>query len=226
MKLLGLDQSLPQRVVIVLEDQILNGKYEPGDRLYEMEISKDLQISRAPIREAFHILERKGLLDIIPRRGTYVSKITDSGINNLLDLRRALDGLAAHFAAKRHKPEQLKKMMKLIRSQEQAAKKADKSKFQNLGQKFYMSICEATENPKLISILQDLSTEGLLYRITDMAFTGSISESIEEHKKIFDAIRFGNDELAQKLAENHIDSLRIRLLSKAEKRKAVQKNKD
>ena len=91
---LGSYLSLKDRVYQNIKFQIIIGTLKPGTRLPEEELSKAMNISRAPIREAFNRLEKEGFVTIIPRKGAAVSEITAQAIEDIFEIRESLESLA------------------------------------------------------------------------------------------------------------------------------------
>ena len=86
---------LGQQVSHILTEAILEGVLKGGDQLVEAELQKQFGISRSPLREAFRDLEKKGLVFIIPRKGTYVKQLSRKDIEDNFPVRAMLEGLAA-----------------------------------------------------------------------------------------------------------------------------------
>ncbi|GAH77263.1 unnamed protein product, partial [marine sediment metagenome] len=91
---LGNYLSLKDKVYQNIKSQIIIGVLKPGTRLPEEELSKAMNISRAPIREAFNRLEKEGFVTVIPRKGAAVSKVTAQVIEDLFEIRETLESLA------------------------------------------------------------------------------------------------------------------------------------
>jgi DNA-binding GntR family transcriptional regulator len=87
-----------------LRDDIVQGRYEPGDPVPERVVAEELEVSRIPVREALIELERDGLVSILPRRGAYVQVFTAENMQSLYETREALEGMAARLAAQRMNP--------------------------------------------------------------------------------------------------------------------------
>jgi DNA-binding GntR family transcriptional regulator len=85
---------LPERIADELREAILRGRVQPGEHLREAAIAEQLGVSAAPIREAFHLLEREGLIDTLPHRGKFVRAFSERESNDLNRVRVALDTLA------------------------------------------------------------------------------------------------------------------------------------
>ena len=97
------DEFLPLRDVVfnTLRQSILLGELRPGERLMELHLANRLGVSRTPVREAIHKLALEGLVTIIPRRGAEVAQITEKSMNDVLEVRRALDALCVELACER-----------------------------------------------------------------------------------------------------------------------------
>ena len=108
-------EPLRIQVYKALREAILNGKLDPGEKLLEMKIADKLNVSRTPVREAFHMLELEDLILIIPQRGVFVAGIkSKKEINDIFQVRIELEGLAAALAAEYITEEQLEKLNKYI----------------------------------------------------------------------------------------------------------------
>lgn len=207
------DVPLSQRVAEMLEEKILNGFFKPGQRLYEIEIANDFNLSRSPIREAFYLLANKGIVKMIPRKGVFITKPTHEGLEQILDLRSAIDGLAARLAARNASKEIAETLYKITVDQNSAAIAENKQLFKELGLQFHMEMYSATKNPKLKKIAEDLTTEAVLYRIFDISIPGAMIFSANEHILIAEAIKMKDEELAYSRAQVHIETVRNRLKS-------------
>ena len=85
---------IPDRIADELREGILRGHLQPGEHLREALIAQHLGVSNGPVREAFHLLEREGLVDSLPHRGRFVHVFSDREISDLYRVREALDSLA------------------------------------------------------------------------------------------------------------------------------------
>ena len=103
MSMINDDEYLPLRDVVfnTLRQEILTGKLKPGERLMEIHLADKLGVSRTPIREAIRKLELEGLVIMIPRRGAEVAQITLKSLEDVMEVRRALDVLAIELACER-----------------------------------------------------------------------------------------------------------------------------
>ena len=97
---LEMNEYLPLRDVVfqTLRQAILKGELKPGERLMEIQLAEKLGVSRTPIREAIRMLEQEGLAVTMPRKGAEVAKMTLKDMEDVLEIREALDELAVKIA--------------------------------------------------------------------------------------------------------------------------------
>ena len=109
---LNMNAYLPLRDVVfnTLREAILRGELKPGERLMELQLAAQLGVSRTPIREAIRMLEQEGLAVTMPRKGAEVAKMTLKGMEDVLEIRAALDELACQLACRRITEEQLARL--------------------------------------------------------------------------------------------------------------------
>ena len=106
---LNMNAYLPLRDVVfqTLREAILKGDLRPGERLMELQLASKLGVSRTPIREAIRILEQEGLAVTIPRKGAEVARMTEKNMEDVLQIREALDDLAVQIACDKMTEDQL-----------------------------------------------------------------------------------------------------------------------
>ena len=117
----NMNEYLPLRDVVfnTLRQAILKGELKPGERLMEIALAERLGVSRTPIREAMRKLEQEGLVVMIPRRGAQVANITEKDLNDVLEVRIALENVAIEKACARMTEEEMRKTcLKIYRKRE------------------------------------------------------------------------------------------------------------
>lgn len=194
---------LVEQVTKVLTDAILQGVFKGGDQLVEAELQKQFGISRSPIRETFRILERHGLVEVHPRRGTFVKKVTRKDMEQHFPIRACLEGLAAMLAATRLSPEDIQSMSEALEKMEGAIARQDYQSYMEHHGRFHETFINASGNDALNSILNDLRQHEVWFRLTYF-YVGSGRDSIRIHKAILDALAAGDGEKAQELVKDHI----------------------
>lgn len=202
------DAFLPLRDVVVktLRQQILTGKLKPGERLLEIHLAEELGVSRTPIREAIRKLELEGLVTMIPRRGAEVAQISEKGMSDVLEVRKALDSLAGELACARITEGEKEQLREACLDFEKAVATKDKAKIAKADVAFHNIITEATRNIRLAQLLNNLSEQMYRYRFEYIKDENQHKALAEEHKRIYEAIRDNKPEQAVEALKNHIDN--------------------
>ena len=209
---LKMDQFLPLRDVVfnTLRQAILTGELKPGERLMEIHLADQLGVSRTPIREAIRKLELEGLVTMIPRRGAEVAQITEKSMNDVLEVRRAVDALCVELACERITEEELQRLSEACDAFAEEAKKCEKEKdVKLLAQKdvaLHDIIVQATGNQRLIQLVNNLSEQMYRYRFEYLKDFSQHEKLVEEHRIIYENIVKKNRETACEAARLHIDN--------------------
>lgn len=196
--------SLRGRVFHKLRDDILSGKYEENEELKEVAIGEELGVSRTPVREAFRQLELEGLIQIIPNKGAYVTGITEKDVKDIYMIRSLLEGLCARWATEHITQEQLAEMEENIYLSKFHAQKGHLEQLADLDNRFHDIMYEACDSKILEHQLKDFHQYVLRVRRKTLASKNRGPKSNEEHEEILQAIKAGDGELAEQLANRHM----------------------
>lgn len=202
----GTVQAAPpysEQAAAILRDAILNGRYDPGQRLNEVELSTALQISRSPIREALRKLVDEGLVVLRPGRGAFVAGFDEHEIRDLMELRVALDVLGARLAAERATDEAIERIKKSIESTTAAhLRKASSPPWSS---DVHLLILEASGNRKLRERGAVLHAQLHLARFRSGASTPDrATEAHDEHVAVVEAIRRRDADAAERAMREHL----------------------
>ncbi|MCU1686413.1 MAG: GntR family transcriptional regulator [Amycolatopsis sp.] len=192
--------AIRQRVRDELRDRILTGRLKPGDRLVERELAEDLGVSRVPVREAIRSLESEGFVVVQSPRRVVVRQLDRSDVEELFDVREALEGLAAGLAASRATSKDLRKLERLLEDAAKATASSQASRITALNTRFHDEIVAIAGNGLLSTVLQPL--EGRLRWLTSQ--NEHFGELLEEHWRLFEAIKSGDAERAKASAAEHV----------------------
>ncbi len=205
---------LPLRDVVfnTLRDAILRGDLEPGERLMEIALANRLGVSRTPIREAIRKLELEGLVVMIPRRGAQVASITQKDLQDVLEVRTSLEELAVRLACERILPEQLDQMREALKTFETALKGTDVAVIARADVDFHDVIFSATENARLVQILNNLREQMYRYRLEYLKDFSSHERLLQEHKELLAAIEAHDQENAARIIRTHIYNQEINVI--------------
>jgi GntR family transcriptional regulator of vanillate catabolism len=197
---------LVDQVTDQLRDLILSGAVAPGSPLRQEELAERFGISRTPLREAFRVLERDGLLRTSQTSNTAeVVTFDDRDVVELYQIREVIDPLAARLAAERTLDrEQLARLRNLTKTMASAVRPLDTSKFLRPHVSFHLGIMDAAGNSRLLHLEPIVRISGqMLYRQIPQN-PQRMTLSALEHKQILDAIAAGDPVEAEKLAGDHI----------------------
>lgn len=198
--------SLGSRVFHMIRENILSGKYKKDEELKEKTIGEELGVSRTPVREALRQLELEGLVTIIPNKGAYVVGISQEDIKDIYEIRCRLEGLCARWAAKNITPEQLDELEENIFLSDFHAGKGNAEQLVELDNKFHEVLYSASNSRELRHVLSDFHHYVQRVRRITLADGHRAVDSNEEHRKIVEALKQHDADLAEKLANQHIKS--------------------
>lgn len=207
---------LPLRDVVfqTLRQAILKGELQPGERLMEIKLAETLGVSRTPIREAIRKLELEGLVVMIPRKGAAVANITEKDTKDVLEVRRTLEMFAVEVACDRITPEQISRLKDAAKAFEASKGSADLIRIAETDMSFHEIIYEATQNDRLIQMLNNLRENMYRYRIEYLKDSNYYDSLVSEHKEILEAIETGDKEKARNCMRHHIDNQQFAVISK------------
>ena len=153
-----MDEYLPLRDVVfnTLRRAILKGELKPGERLMEIALADKLGVSRTPIREAIRKLELEGLVVMAPRKGAKVASITERDLNDVLEVRKGMEVLAISLACKRITGEELEKLEIIERDFQRLIESGNLTELAEMDVKFHDTIYQATNNQRLVQLLNNL----------------------------------------------------------------------
>ncbi len=203
---LNMDAYLPLRDVVfnTLREAILKGELKPGERLMELQLAEKLGVSRTPIREAIRMLEQEGLAVTIPRRGAEVAKMTEKDMQDVLQVREALDELAASIACELITEEEMEQLEQAAEEFETATNTKDIKRIADTDMTFHDIIYHATRNPKLVNILNNLREQMYRYRVEYLKDEQNYPVLLKEHGEILAGFRERNKDMVTDSMRKHV----------------------
>jgi DNA-binding GntR family transcriptional regulator len=187
-----------------LREAIVTAELEPGQQVSENEIADKLGVSRTPVREALARLRDDQLVQIVPQLGTFVSRISVSGVDDAQFLREALECSAVRLAAERADAADVAELGILIQRQEAARDAADASAFFVLDDELHSTLCELSGRPIAWTIVARANGHLNRVRRLSLAEPRYIAEMIEEHKAVVDAVGQADPDLAENALRHHL----------------------
>ena len=203
-----MDEYLPLRDVVfnTLRQAILKGELKPGERLMEIQLANKLGVSRTPVREAIRKLELEGLVLMIPRKGAEVAEITRQDMEDVLEVRTALEELAVKDACDHITDAQLSELKKASSEFKKALLEGkDLVTCADADMHFHNVILSATNNRRLIQMLNNLSEQMYRYRMEYLKDRQSHGILVKEHEEILRALEHRDEEAALQATCSHIE---------------------
>lgn len=196
--------SLSSRVFHTIRENILSGKYVKDEELKEKTIGEELGVSRTPVREALRQLELEGLVTIIPNKGAYVVGISQKDLQDIYEIRCRLEGLCARWAAEHITKEQLDELEENIYLSDFHAVKENWEQIVELDSKFHEILYAASGSKEIRHVLSDFHHYVQRVRKITLADADRAKESNDEHRKIVEALKLHDLDMAEKLANQHV----------------------
>lgn len=213
------DDFLPLRdeVFNTLRERILKGYLKPGERLMEIHLADQLGVSRTPIREAIRMLELEGLVKMVPRKGAQVASISREDLQDVLEVRKALDTLAVKLACERINEEEINKLKEAEADFERILKTGDTTLIAEADVAFHDVIQAASKNKRLKSMISNLAERIYRYRFEYIKQQSDGGKTlVDEHREIVRCIEEKNIPEAIKAIEIHIDNQEISIAAQLE----------
>ena len=193
-----------QKLIERLENMILTGVFQPRERLVELNLAKELEVSRFWVRDAFKILETKGLIEVIPYKGAMVCDVDEHEIENIFEVRVELDSLATRKAAQNVQRSDIKYLKRMARKFEESVKNGDLGEMIAANEDFHNYIYELSQNPTLIQVIHQLKAQSHILRYHAWASPDVIKRIQKEHKLLIEAMNNKDFKQLDDLARRHI----------------------
>lgn len=199
-----LSQALYLQVADRLRDQIYQHELIPGDPIDEMALCERYGISRTPLREALKVLSSEGLIELIPRRGSFVRSMEIEELNELFPVMMVLEGLCAREAVENCTPKDLQQLEQMHEKLENFVKEGNIDAYYEQNFVFHQAVQDLSGNKWLQRVIGDLRKVLRLARHMQLTIPGRLQESLEEHRQIMQAFSIKDPDLADKNMQNHL----------------------
>lgn len=203
-------RPLSRQAYETLRDQIVTLARAPGEALDEATLVHELGFGRTPLREALQRLACEGLVTIRPRRGTFVAGLGISDLNEIFELRLELEGYAAALAAQRANPNDVAALQAALTPLTALCLDNNAAQIE-IDRAFHRVLAHATHNKFLEIHLAQLYNLNLRLWYLALGKIGPMSDAIEQHAVILNAIRARDLECARTTMQNHIREFQVRI---------------
>lgn len=196
--------ALYQEVAERLRQRIYAHELAPGAWVDEQAIAEQYGISRTPLREALKVLASEGLVTLKPRRGCYVTEISEQDLDEIFPLMAMLEGRCAAETARRATAADLALLESIHRELEAHGKAARIEGFFEANQRFHAEIQRIANNHWLAHVIQDLRKVLKLTRLHSLTIEGRQQQSLIEHRLIMTALKARDVAASEKAMSDHL----------------------
>ncbi len=204
LKSIGERKSLGQHVLETLRQAIIGGQMASGNRMVENRIAESLGISRTPVREALHKLEREGLIKKQPKGGFIVLGLDRNDIQETFGIRSILESYAARLAAENHRPEELASLEKKIEEYQRSLDGSESDALLRINTEFHDMLYALSHSPRLIRMINDLRDQIYRFRAIILKKETMAKASNEDHRQMINLMRLRDGDSVEKLVRAHI----------------------
>jgi DNA-binding GntR family transcriptional regulator len=207
---LGSLSAIPERkplghhVFENLKQAIVRGDFSPGNRLVESRIAEAMGISRTPVREAIHKLEREGLIRKLPRGGFSVSNLTREEIEETFGIRSVLESYAARLAALKHQQEELVPLEEKVEEFQYFLNRGEMEALLKINTEFHGLLYAMSRSPKLIKMINDLQDQIYRFRRIILKVETMAKMSNDDHRQMLSAMKKRDADRVETLVRQHI----------------------
>lgn len=195
--------DLPSQISESLEEAIISGVLEPGQRLRTELLASHFGVSRIPVREALRSLEAAGWVKIKPRYGVYVAERSEEELAALFDVRAVLEAHGARRAAERRSEPEVGELTRIVKESSAAADREDDAALAALSSQFYATIRRAARNSVLEATLASMEKRAQFYFSTVAHDLGR--DWVQVHRQLLAAIKKQDADRAAQIAQRHIE---------------------
>lgn len=196
--------TLMQQVLESIRQAIASGDLKPGERLVETQLAEQMQISRFPIREALRFLEKEGLVETRPFKGTRVARFSPEDIEEIYTLRSALEELAVRIWVPQRAQKTVPRLQAVTRAMEQAAHQDDADEMVAQDARFHRIVCEAANHRRLLAVWGDLEKQQHMLMQMEKLYYEDLHAYVATHYHVLEALAGGDGEQAARVVREHI----------------------
>jgi DNA-binding GntR family transcriptional regulator len=196
-----------ERTYEYLKEKLLSGRFRPGERLTEEHLASEFGVSRTPVREALHKLEREGLVKPLETRGFCVPSDSKEEMAELFDIRSVLEGYALRCVCDFISEKGLSDLETCVQSAEKAFKQSMINRIYHLNTQFHDTLHDlVSDKPRLHIMIAELRKYVLRYRKDTLNTLEGAKRAIEGHRKIMLALRLKDPDLCERIMRDHIQA--------------------
>lgn len=196
--------TLRDEIYIALKKSIIRGNLARGKRVFIDQISREINVSRTPVREAILKLEQEGLMKKMPNGGFIVNQFSERDIKEIFGIRSVLEGYAGWLAVANMDESHIASLEKIILQSEKYLEQGNIDELSKINDKFHDKINKCSGSGRLYRMIQELRDYIMIYRLAILKTEGKPEISVSDHRMILNAIQLGDAEKTRELIQDHI----------------------
>lgn len=194
-----------------LREQILSGRYTPGQHLVQDDLALEFGISRTPIREALTFLAREGLVTLLPNRGAIVTRFSSENLVEVYTVRIALESHATYLAARHMNEQRITDLTAQMEAMGAALADQDLEGLFQAHNRFHLMIYQAAGRPRLFDLIQRYIAQATAYIRLSLTVGRGATDPIREHKDLVQILKYQDSDGAGSLMRNHLETTLVEL---------------
>ncbi len=209
--------NLRDQVYNIIIKMITKRELRLGEKINEERLAQEIGVSRTPVREALFRLENESIVEIIPRRGPFVVKLTEQMLKEIFEIREVLEGLVVRLATPLLDKKTIRKIRGVLDKIDATSdEEQNLTKYTNHDIEFHRLLLESCNNQMLTNMMGTINSHLQIIRLRTVGFPGRAKKTVSEHYKILAAIEKKDHLTAEKLMQQHISSVRKSALQNIE----------
>lgn len=201
------DRPVAVQIYEFIRDAIVSMEFEPGQMIPETALADQFGVSRTPVREALIKLANIGFVDVLPQRGTYVSRFSMDKILEARFIREALELAVVAAVAQRADMELITQCEQVLQRQQRAAEEDNALVFQKLDDEFHQALADRTGYHRVTQLIESEKAHMDRVRNLSLHIRGQYHRVLEQHRAILDAITLGSPEAARAAMATHMQDV-------------------
>ncbi len=213
---LDLRTTLADRTAAVVRQRILNltPGYQPGARLYPNKLADDLDVSVTPVREALKLLAAEGLVELSPRRGASVVRLSTEELDDIVSVLEGLETMAVRFSGSRFTDEEIAQLELCLDECQRAIEQEDVVAYRAKDAGFHRLLVAGSRNPRLLTLYEIMLKQAQIVELQNPRYPEAMRESLNEHRALVRQLGRGDVNRSEKALFDHWERSRARLRRK------------
>jgi DNA-binding GntR family transcriptional regulator len=199
--------SASRRAYATLRDRIVNMDLLPGERIVEKDIAAEFGTSRTPVHEAVQRLAEEGLIEVVPRVGTFVGRIPLDALDEAMLVRSALETAIVQKAAQRADANGVARLRAILAEQAECMRNQDMRGFHRCDEEFHVTLAELSGYPGVWPLVSQAKIQIDRFRQLTLPLEGRMDDVMREHHLVLEAVASRDPDQAMQAMRKHLDQV-------------------